>query len=83
MEKVVPASGLDAEVDAWLDQLAQCAPQAVRLQKRLIRAWEDLPVRAAVQAGVDAFEAAARTGEPAAAMADFLARRAAAKAKGA
>jgi len=44
-------------------------------QKRLMRAWEDLPLRDAIQAGIDAFEDAARSGEPAKAMATFLARR--------
>lgn len=80
VERVVPPGELDAAVDHWLGELAACKPGAVRLQKRLIRAWEDLPLRAAVQAGIDAFEAAAAGGEPAAAMAEFLAERAAAKA---
>jgi len=56
-------------------KLAQCTPKAVTAQKRLIRAWEDLPLRDAIQAGIDAFEEAARSGEPAKAMAAFLARR--------
>ena len=75
VEQVVPAAGLDAAVEARLAQLAQCAPGAVRLQKSLIRAWEDLPLRAAIDAGIDAFEAAAAGGEPAVAMAEFLERR--------
>lgn len=79
VERLARPGGLDAVIDRWLEQLAACAPRAVRLQKRLIRAWEDLPVRAAIEAGVDAFEAAAEGGEPRAAMARFLAERAAAK----
>ena len=83
VEQVVPADGLDAAIEARLDQLAQCTPGAVRLQKALIRKWEDLSLRAAIDAGIDAFEAAARGGEPARAMAEFLERRRREKASGA
>ena len=75
VERVAPVAGLDAAVEHWLEQLAQCSPGAVRLQKKLIRAWEDLPLRASVAAGIDAFEVAAETQEPALAMAAYLARR--------
>ncbi len=77
VERVVAAPDLDQAVEVWLSQLAKCSPAAVRLQKSLIRAWEDLPIRAAIAAGVDAFERAAEGGEPAAAMARHLAERAA------
>ncbi|WP_374572344.1 enoyl-CoA hydratase [Phenylobacterium sp.] len=77
VERIAPPGGLDAVIDRWLEQLGACTPKAVRLQKRLIRSWEDLPLRAAIAAGIDAFEAAAQGGEPKAAMADFLAHRAA------
>ena len=49
------------------------APRAIRLQKQLIRNWEDLPVRAAVQAGIDSFAAAYEADEPIHAMEAFLA----------
>jgi hypothetical protein len=45
----------------------------VRLQKRLIRQWEDLPLAAAVQAGIGAFAEAYKTNEPGVAMREFLA----------
>ena len=76
LQAVAPAGDLDAAVERWLDQLLACAPGAVRAQKALIRAWEDLPLKAAVAAGVEAFAAAFETNEPAAAMADFLSARA-------
>jgi hypothetical protein len=47
----------------------------VRLQKKLIRAWEDLPLRAAVSAGIDAFAASFATDEPRREMAKFRAAR--------
>jgi len=70
---------LDMAVGRWLDQLLSCSPAAVRLQKQLIRSWEDLPLRAAIEAGIESFEAAVQSGEPAAAMRDFLLRRKARK----
>ena len=75
VEHVVPAASLDAAVEAWIGKLLTSTPAAVRLQKRLIRQWEDLPLGAAVQAGVATFAAAYRTDEPAVAMRKFLSAR--------
>ncbi|HXA38628.1 MAG TPA: enoyl-CoA hydratase [Phenylobacterium sp.] len=79
VEEIHPPALLFAAVEDLLDKLLEAEPQAVRIQKALIRAWEDLPVTGAVAAGVDAFEQAWRTDEPATSMARFLAQRAAAK----
>ena len=79
---MVPSSALDAAIEAWIAKLLTSAPRAVRLQKRLIRRWEDLPLAAAVQAGVEAFAAAYETDEPGAAMGKFLAAREARKSGG-
>jgi enoyl-CoA hydratase len=72
IERVAPPSALDQAVEAWIGKLLTSAPRAVRLQKRLIRRWEDLPLAAAVQAGIDAFAEAYATDEPASAMREFL-----------
>ncbi|MBP8246758.1 MAG: enoyl-CoA hydratase/isomerase family protein [Phenylobacterium sp.] len=77
VEAVVPAAGLDAQVEAWLESLLAAEPGAVRLQKALIRRWEDLPMKEAIDAGIDAFEAAWATDAPTKAMAEFQAGRAA------
>lgn len=77
VEAVVPAAGLDAQVEAWLTSLLAAEPAAVRLQKALIRRWEDLPMKDAIAAGIDAFEAAWTTDVPARSMAEFQANRAA------
>jgi len=69
------AAALDAAVDEWLGKLLSSAPRAVRLQKRLMRQWEDLPLAAAVEAGINAFAAAYATDEPALTMRAFLAAR--------
>jgi enoyl-CoA hydratase len=79
VNELVADDDLDNAVGRWLDQLLTCSPGAVRLQKQLIRSWEDLPLRAAIEAGIASFEAAVRSGEPAAAMRDFLERRKARK----
>jgi len=72
VEQLVSDGELDKAVGQWLDQLLSCSPGAVRLQKQLIRSWEDVPLRAAIDAGIDSFATAVRSGEPAAAMGKFL-----------
>lgn len=79
VEHVVPGSSLDQAVEAWIGKLLTSAPRAVRLQKRLIREWEDLPLAAAIAAGIDAFAAAYATDEPRTAMREFLAAQKARK----
>jgi enoyl-CoA hydratase/carnithine racemase len=64
LERVVPAEGLDAAVDEWLALIAAAGPEAIRAQKALIRAWEDLPLKQAVQAGIPAFAGSWKTEEP-------------------
>lgn len=80
VERVVPAGQLDAVVDGWIGSLLHTGAEAVRLQKQLIRRWEDLPMRDAVRAGIDAFAAAWDTPEPARMMGEFQAARAARRA---
>jgi enoyl-CoA hydratase len=72
VEHVVPAAALDQAVEDWIGKLLTSAPRAVRLQKRLIRQWEDLPLSAAIDAGIDAFAAAYETDEPITVMRAFL-----------
>ena len=75
VDAVAPAAELDALVETRLASLLACGPQAIRLQKALIRRWEDLPLRDAVAAGVHAFAAAFETDEPVKAMATWRAAR--------
>lgn len=75
VERVAPDAALDAAVDACLESLLSSRPRAVRLQKRLIRQWEELPIAAAIAAGIDAFAAAYESDEPGTAMRDFLSAR--------
>lgn len=79
VEKVVPADQLDAAVEAWIAQLMHTGQHAVRIQKQLMREWEDLPVGEAVRAGIRAFASAWNTDEPRRMMQGFLDKQAARK----
>jgi enoyl-CoA hydratase/carnithine racemase len=79
VNELVSGDDLDNAVERWLDRLRSCSPGAVRLQKQLIRSWEDLPLRAAIEAGIESFETAIQSGESSAAMRDFLDRQKARK----
>jgi enoyl-CoA hydratase len=82
VERVVRSDRLDAAVEAAVGGILAGGPAAIRDQKRLIRAWEDLPLSAAIEAGIDSFAASFRTDEPTRLMADFLAAMQARKAGG-
>jgi len=72
VEEVVPATRLDAAVDRLLESILASGPRAARLQKALISAWEDLPLRDAVQRGIDSFAHAWEGDEPRQMMQRFL-----------
>lgn len=64
VEKVVPASELDAALAVWVDAIVESGPHAIRLQKGLIREWEAMPVNDAIQAGIRCIVQAYQTDEP-------------------
>jgi enoyl-CoA hydratase len=72
VEAVVPKPMLDNAVERMIEAILLAGPRAVRLQKKLIRRWEDLPLREAVEAGIDTFPVAWETSEPVERMRDFL-----------
>ena len=75
VEQVVAPEELDRAVEARLASLLANGPQAVRLQKQLIRRWEDLTLSQAVSAGIESFTQAYASDEPARMMAAFTRRR--------
>lgn len=75
VEQVVAPADLDAAVAARLAALLANGPQAVRLQKQLIRQWEDLTLSQAISRGIESFAQAYATDEPARMMAAFAQRR--------
>jgi enoyl-CoA hydratase/carnithine racemase len=75
IEKLTAPDALDAGVEAWLGSILAAGPEAVRLQKALMRQWETLTLDQAVQAGIGAFRASFATGEPNRMAAPFAAGR--------
>jgi enoyl-CoA hydratase len=64
IERAVAPEVLDAEVEKFISVLLAAGPQALRQQKALLRAWEELPVDAAIAAGMEAFVRAFESDEP-------------------
>ena len=74
LDTVVAPERLDDEVQRMADQLASYGPQALRQQKRMLRAWEKQSIDAAIEDSVQEFASAFKTGEPQAYMASFGAK---------
>jgi enoyl-CoA hydratase/carnithine racemase len=64
VDAVAPPDKLDAAVERFAAAILAGGKEAIRLQKALIRDWEELPVSAAVARGIDAFTEAYATDEP-------------------
>ncbi|MEJ2624412.1 MAG: enoyl-CoA hydratase [Pseudolabrys sp.] len=75
VERVVAPEALDAEVGKVVAALLSGGARAIRRQKALMQAWERLPTDEAIQAGVDAFEQAYDTDEPARLLSAFVKRK--------
>jgi enoyl-CoA hydratase len=75
VEAVVPHEQLDAAVRQRVDAIVDNAPQAIRIQKALMRRWEELPLDQAIQAGIDAFAESLATGEHKERMGAFVKRK--------
>ncbi len=73
---VVAGEGqLDAAVETMVEMLLDCAPQALRAQKDLLRQWEELPLTESVNLSVKVFGEAYLTGEPQRLMQGFIDRK--------
>ncbi len=75
VERVVPSAGLDAALAACIAAILTAGPRAIRLQKALIRDWEERSLSAAIERGIDAFADAYSTAEPRERMERFLKER--------
>ena len=71
IQQVTPKGKIDEQVDAWLTSILSSGPQAVRIQKRLMRQWENLPIDAAIRSAIDAFEESHSGPEPRAYLSRF------------
>lgn len=75
LDQVVPPSDLDAAVQKTLDVILKNGANALCIQKKLMRQWEDLPLNSAIEAGIGAFSDAFIEDEPRRMMEAFLNRR--------
>jgi enoyl-CoA hydratase/carnithine racemase len=64
VDAVAPADRLDAVVERFAGTILAGGPLAIRLQKRLILDWQELPTAAAIDRGIDIFAEAYATDEP-------------------
>jgi enoyl-CoA hydratase len=64
VDAVAPPDRLDAMVERFAAAILAGGPQAIRLQKRLILDWQELPTDAAIARGIDIFAEAYATDEP-------------------
>jgi enoyl-CoA hydratase/carnithine racemase len=75
VDKVAPPGGLDAEVEHTVAMLLECGPEALRIQKDLLRQWEELPLTESVNLSVGVFGKSFLSGEPQRLMQGFLDRK--------
>ena len=75
VDVVAPEGGLDAAVEKTVATLLECAPEALRAQKDLIRQWEELPLKESVDISIGVFGRSYLTGEPQRLMQGFIDRR--------
>ncbi len=64
IEDLATPDALDAAVERLLTPILASGREALRLQKALVLAWENLPTRDAVQAGINSFRASFDSDEP-------------------
>ena len=75
VDKVAPPGGLDAAVEHTINALLECGPEALRIQKDLLRQWEELPLTESVNLSIGVFGKSFLTGEPQRLMQGFLDRK--------
>jgi len=74
VDVMTTAEQLDAEVEDLLSEILECGAEAIAAQKVLIRKWEELPLKEAVDASIPIFGRAFLTGEPQHHMQKFIDR---------
>lgn len=75
IERIDLDQHLETAVNERIAMILNAGPKAIRSQKALCRAWEELPLGQAIQAGIDAFGDAYASDEPQQYMQRFLRRR--------
>jgi enoyl-CoA hydratase len=75
VNRVAPAADLERVTVELADRIVECSPHAIRLQKELMVRWRNTDLRAAIDAGINAFAQSYATDEPREAMRAFLEKR--------
>ena len=75
VDLVAPEGGLDAAVEHTITALLECAPEALRSQKALLRQWEELPLKESVNLSIGVFGKSFLTDEPKRLMQGFIDRK--------
>jgi enoyl-CoA hydratase len=75
LQRLVPAEQLDAEDARCIASLLAGGKRVMRLQKALLRDWEQLPLNEAIEAGINACVRARDTDEPRHMMQAFIDRK--------
>lgn len=75
IERMVTSDSLFEIAEDVATEIARAGPAAIRIQKQLLKVWEEEPLEEGIEAGIQAFSAAYETGEPQAMMQNFLAHK--------
>lgn len=75
VDVVAKKGGLDDAVENTIKALLECGSEALRIQKDLLRQWEELPLTESVNLSVGVFGRSFLTGEPQQLMQAFLNRK--------
>ena len=75
VDAVAAAGQLDDAVEHAVENLLACGPEALRAQKALLRAWEELPLTESVNLSVGYFGQSFTTDEPKRLMQGFIDRK--------
>jgi enoyl-CoA hydratase len=75
IDGIAAPGGLDDAVERTVAMLLECAPQALKAQKALLRQWEELPLRQSIDLSVGVFAQSYLTGEPQRLMQAFIDRK--------
>jgi enoyl-CoA hydratase/carnithine racemase len=75
VDAVAPEGGLDEAVEHTVGTLLACGAAALRAQKSLLRAWEELPLKESVDLSIGVFGQSFLTDEPKRLMQAFIDRK--------
>lgn len=75
VEHLAPPEGLAALTATTLEAICAAGPEAVRMQKALLRSWQEMPPEDAIRTSIPAFARAFETGEAHRMLTGFLNRK--------